>query len=1154
VERLPAEHPAAPRSPGGAPGGRQRGDQDGPRGGATAATVTLSRPPVARDAAPAQETPDRGPGEKSRAPRASGSLLSPRNWKVRTKLAAVLLVPAVAFLVLASINMAGQISSARDYGRGATLAEFGRQTSTLVHELQAERDIASGFITSGRDPSNQADIAKKTTEKAAAEEFNSKLPPDSPQLKPVPLIPEPNQGATLQSQQANVDSALTAYRGAEAALGDVGPDAKARIAAAGVQLDDLTALRAALARKLLTQGAITGKYTSAIEALLAVNREIGQGSADSGLTTEVNGVAALSDLKETLSQERALLYGVGSVEGGGRFQFAQQQEFAAVIAERQAALQRFRSSATPNQAAQYDTLVNGQSVLAVKRLEDSVVRQQSGEALRLDAQQWYQAATTYLQAMRVVEAGLLDQVVTTTRELRSDAQRQAITTGVVIAAILVIAFLTSLLIARSMIGPLRRLQLEANDVARVRLPEAIARLQRPDATSAPPDVQPIGIDSRDEIGEVARQFDELHREAVRLATEQAGLRRNVNDMFVNLSRRSQGLVERQLKLIDELETGEQDPDQLANLFKLDHLATRMRRNSENLLVLAGEDAGRRWGRPIPLVDVLRAATSEVEQYHRIQLTGVPDVEVMGHAVNHLVHLVAELLENATVFSSPESKVLVHSQRLSDGGAMVEIEDRGIGMSAHEISDSNERLARPPEFDVSVSRMMGLYVVGRLATRHGITVRLRQAETGGVSAFVRIPIDVLASRFEPPREGGDNAGAPPSAFDRQMPDTRPPARPGPALPAAPAALGQGGPGQNGGPGQPGGPRPLGPGPAADLPRRPLARPDQPSGPQQQPQAPGLSPLPRRTPTTAGADGADGVAVNGIGSPSSNGNGMPNGIPTGRPVLPPAPAANGNGQAPTQRPPAPQRPDTPPAQPPRPVPSLGSGSDRPSPFATRPPAAQRPAPQPAAQQPAPQQSVFGQQPAAAPGPEESTPIYEQLQSEWFRQRPAGARQAPQAARPAAPAPAVPAPAPEPAPQAPAAQVRPEAPAQPVRPPVPVPAPAQPADDSAWASPADEGWRAAERLLQPSSGGTTRAGLPMRVPQAHLMPGGAGADGPTAAPPEPQRPAYRSPEAVRSRLSSYHQGVRRGRHADRAADNGDNGERDPSEVLVQQSQEQS
>ncbi|CAA9275713.1 MAG: Putative sensor and ATPase, component of G-protein-coupled receptor (GPCR) system, partial [uncultured Corynebacteriales bacterium] len=756
-------------SPGGAPMGRPRSDQPGRRGGATAATVTLNRPPGGEERDDPRDAPA-APAARPGGPFGSGggSLLSPRHWKVRTKLAAVLLVPAVAFLVLASINMAGQISSARDFGRGATIAEFGRQASTLVFELQAERDIASGFIASGREPSNQPQINKAVAETAAINEANAKLPAGQTPKEPPP-IPAPNEGATLRSQQTNVDSALTAYRTAEDALGDVGPDAQARIDGAGGQLDDLTQLRAALAGKLLTQGAIIGKYSSMIDALLGINQEIGQGTGNTQLTTEVAGLTALSDLKETLSEERALLYGVASVKGGSRFQFSQQQEFSAVIAERGAALQRFRSDATPTQIAQYDTLVNGQAVLAVKRLEDSVVRQQSGDDLTLDAQQWYQAATTYLQAMRVVETGLLDQVVTKTRDLRSDAQRQAITTGVVIAAILVIAFLTSLLIARSMIGPLRRLQVEANDVANVRLPEAIARLQRPDATSAPPDIEPIGIDSRDEIGEVARTFDVLHKRAVELAGEQAGLRRNVNDMFVNLSRRSQGLVERQLKLIDELETGEQDPDQLANLFKLDHLATRMRRNSENLLVLAGEDAGRRWGRPIPLVDVLRAATSEVEQYHRIQLTGVPDVEVMGHAVNHLVHLVAELLENATVFSSPESKVLVHSQRLSDGGAMVEIEDRGIGMSAHEISDSNERLARPPEFDVSVSRMMGLYVVGRLATRHGITVRLRQAETGGVSAFVRIPVDVLASRFDKPRGQEDTAGGPPAQAERGAPD-------------------------------------------------------------------------------------------------------------------------------------------------------------------------------------------------------------------------------------------------------------------------------------------------------------------------------------------------------------------------------------------------
>ena len=1064
--------------------------------------MMLRRPPEPSDDAPAGATLAPQPPKQRR----SRGLLSPRHWKVRTKLAAVLLVPAIAFLVIASINMASQIGNARDYGRGANVAEFGRQSSTLVHELQAERDIAAGWVSEGRRPDNSAAIKDATDKNTKITNDNAAHGTATP-LKPVPLA---SDLIALQAQQHSVDAALSAYQSADAALGDVAPEAQAAVDTARTQLAGLPQLRQALNHQLLTQDAITGKYTAMITSLLNINRQIGVGTSSTELNNEVAGLTALGDLKETLSQERALLYSVtsngglspdGSTRKGGRFQFGQQEQFSSALAERLAALQRFRSTATPSQVTAYDSQVNGQAVLAVKRLEDSITADQNSTSLTADAEQWYSAATTYMQAIRGVESGLQDQVVALTHNLRSDAQRQAITTGVIIAAILVIAFLTSLLIARSMIGPLRRLQAGARDVAEVRLPEAIARLQRPDAPAAPDEVEPIGIDSRDEIGEVAKTFDELHQRAVELASEQAGLRRNVNDMFVNLSRRSQGLVERQLKLIDELETGEQDPDQLANLFKLDHLATRMRRNSENLLVLAGEDAGRRWGRPIPLVDVLRAATSEVEQYHRVQLTGVPDVEVMGHAVNHLVHLVAELLENATVFSSPESKVLVHSQRLSDGGAMVEIEDRGIGMSAHEISDANERLAHPPEFDVSVSRMMGLYVVGRLATRHGITVRLRQSETGGVSAFVRIPIDVLANRFAPQSE--DTVGGPPALVPG--PDGRT-GRPPLAMPPAP------------GPQQPSGPRPLGPGPAGDVPRRALGRP---AGPADQPAAQG-SPLPRRTP--AQAAGGDGASAGGAESVRPDGQGdnalpvngaMPsNGIPSGRPVLPPGQGgpgrpgpirpggpvpAGGPGPGPAggpvpARPPLPMRGTPDAGSGPRPIPPLGTG---------------RPA--------TPLEQPY-QQPAV--GAEERTPIFEQLQSEWFRQRPASPRSA---AQPDAPVPT------EAADQQPAT----------------VPA----ANDEAWASPADEGWRAAERLLQPTSGGTTRAGLPMRVPQAHLMPGGA--DVPSAAPPEPVRPAYRSPEAVRSRLASYHQGVRRGRHADRAEDGDNRG--NPSE-LVQQSQEKS
>ncbi len=235
------------------------------------------------------------------------------------------------------------------------------------------------------------------------------------------------------------------------------------------------------------------------------------------------------------------------------------------------------------------------------------------------------------------------------------------------------------------------------------------------------------MDSSDEIGEVARAFDQVHREALRLAANEAALRGNVNAMFVNLSRRSQSLVERQIRLIDDLEQGEQDAERLSNLFQMDHLATRMRRNSENLLVLAGHDASRRWNQPVALVDVLRAAVSEIEQYERVSLNVQPGISVRGQAVNDVVHLVAELVENATSFSSAETPVTVSGHLLNSGGVLLDISDQGVGMGAEEMAHANWRLDNPPVVDVAVSRRMGLFVVARLAARHGIRVRLRPAD-------------------------------------------------------------------------------------------------------------------------------------------------------------------------------------------------------------------------------------------------------------------------------------------------------------------------------------------------------------------------------------------------------------------------------------------
>ncbi|MEK8110253.1 nitrate- and nitrite sensing domain-containing protein [Micromonospora sp. M12] len=255
------------------------------------------------------------------------------------------------------------------------------------------------------------------------------------------------------------------------------------------------------------------------------------------------------------------------------------------------------------------------------------------------------------------------------------------------------------------------------------------------------DVSPAVVRSLDEIGELAEAFVAVHRSAVTVAVEQALMRRNVNAMFVNLARRSQVLVERQLELLDDLEREESDPDQLENLFKLDHLAARMRRNDESLLVLAGTDSTRRWNRPVRLGAVLLAAAAEIEQYQRIRIESVADVYVVGHAVGELVHLLAELLENATAFSRPDTVVVV-TARAEGSVTLIEIVDRGLGMSPDALVEANAVLASPPAADVAAVERMGLFVVSHLAARLGVQVRLDGGE-GGLVARLAMPETMLA---------------------------------------------------------------------------------------------------------------------------------------------------------------------------------------------------------------------------------------------------------------------------------------------------------------------------------------------------------------------------------------------------------------------------
>ncbi|SEC80008.1 sensor histidine kinase [Rhodococcus koreensis] len=329
-------------------------------------------------------------------------------------------------------------------------------------------------------------------------------------------------------------------------------------------------------------------------------------------------------------------------------------------------------------------------------------------------------------------------------ETRSAALRDtAIVLGTLLAALVL-----ALLVSRSLIGPIRRLRYGALKAARRDLPDAIEQIKASDDPRGL-SFEPVAVHSSEEIGQLARAVDDIHGQALKLAGEQAQLRLQINDMFETLARRSKSLVDQQLGLIENLEFEEKDPKRLESLFRLDHLAARMRRNGENLLILAGTRVRRSQAAPIPLGDVLRAAISEVEDYQRVQMGATPEGALSGTVVTDVVHLLAELVDNALRASPPDTAVTFSFARAVDGGVLLEIADRGIGIPADDMRAVNERLASGGEVGPETARHMGLFVVSRLAKRHGLTVRLRStfdtARNPGVTVSIHIPNALIVSQ-------------------------------------------------------------------------------------------------------------------------------------------------------------------------------------------------------------------------------------------------------------------------------------------------------------------------------------------------------------------------------------------------------------------------
>jgi len=681
-------------------------------------------------------------------PPVPGRSLGLRNWRVRSKLTAVLVIPAVAFLVLASLGIGTLVGNAQAFEDGRRLAELGQQVTVLVHELQAERDLSAAAIVSA-----DQGVAK-----------------------------------ALAQQLPRTDQAVAEYKAAEAPLhDDLGDRARSRFDAVRAGLEDLPDLRAAAQSSSLTGRAILAEYSRIIDRLLDVNVDIAAPGGDDDLSQAVRSFNDLSRAKEVTSQVRGILYALAFQEN---FEFGGFQELSGLLAQQQAAFDQFQADANDQQRGLFADVVKGQPVLQVDRIQQNTLRRQSGADI--DADQWLKASTTNMELLRSVESRLLEGIIGQTGDLSSSAQRDAVRNALLIALILGVALLALLLVARSMARPLQQLRAGAIEIAQERLPDAVQRLRTTERGDLDVRVEPIGINSKDEIGQVAQAVDDIQQVAVRLATEQAGLRRSIGDMFTNLARRSQTLIDRQLELIDDLERNETDPETLEHLFRLDHLATRMRRNAEDLIVLSGADPGRHWVQPMTVVDVVRAAAAEVEEYQRVELLPLADLEVAGHVAVDVIHLLAELIENATAFSPPNTRVQIAGQAVPHG-YVIEVEDRGLGMSDEELILANERLANPPEIDFALSRVLGLYVVGRLSQRYGIKVQLRHSWYGGVTALTLLPNSMLVWPKVPQMvaaEPGAAAGAPPGRAELPPPERPAEARldePAPDQPGDPTPI-------------------------------------------------------------------------------------------------------------------------------------------------------------------------------------------------------------------------------------------------------------------------------------------------------------------------------------------------------------------------------
>ncbi|MBK3572713.1 sensor histidine kinase [Streptomyces sp. MBT65] len=671
-----------------------------PRAGAETPPVRGRRAHAGPPADELFDEPLDAPSEEI-SPRAGRWRMRPRT--VRAKIVCLLMVPVVSLLALwayATVSTAQDVSRLRQLQR--VDSEVRSPVAAAVAALQAERSAAVRYATD----------------------------------------PDAEQSGDLRKLAASTDRAVARLRLGDdhtVADGEGLPAGVARRLAAFVTgAEQLRSLRTDVLGHRAGWDETYGQYTKTIATAFSVGGAL-TGIQDADLGSDARVLLEFSRAGESLSQEDVMLAGARL---DGRLDGERLRLFTGAVDTRRTLTDSAVVDLRGSERTAWQRLADTGAYTAVGTVEDKVLATNSATRAIAAAPEttWNSAHARVRDGMRAIESdagnGVANRADPFTRGLLTSAGAAVLLGLAAVIASLVI----SVRIGRGLVIELVSLRNDALGIARHKLPEAMRRLRAGEEIDVRAEAPP-GSPSEDEIGQVAEALGTVHRAALRAAVERAELASGISGVFVNLARRSQVLVHRQLSLLDSMERRSEDPNELSDLFRLDHLTTRMRRHAESLIILSGAAPGRAWRMPVSLTNVVRAAVSEVEDYARVEVRQLPEAAVVGAAVADLTHLLAEIVENAAQFSPPHTRVRVTGEPVGNGYA-VEVEDRGLGMGKDSLGDANRRIEQSEALDLFDSDRLGLFVVSRLAARHGIKVHLRTSPYGGTTAVVLLPTALL----------------------------------------------------------------------------------------------------------------------------------------------------------------------------------------------------------------------------------------------------------------------------------------------------------------------------------------------------------------------------------------------------------------------------